>query len=71
MSEWKPIETAPKDGTLVIALTPAPEFVRWWTDPDFFGEDYPWVGRDGSSYKESHVTHWMPIPPPPQEESHD
>lgn len=65
VSPWRPIETAPRDGTLIVALTPAPQFVRWWTDLDGYGEDYPWVGRDGCAYKVSQVIHWMPLPAAP------
>jgi hypothetical protein len=67
MDGWQTIDTAPKDGTLILALVPFPTLVRWWTDLDGFGEDYPWVGRDGSSYKVNQVTHWLPLPPLPQE----
>jgi hypothetical protein len=71
MSEWQPIETAPKDGTPIIVATSAPGFYPrsgWWSDR--FGE---WVVRENESgatrlcpdYAGVALTHWMPLPPPP------
>lgn len=64
--EWQPIETAPKDGTAILAY--APDIgrgfygVAQWahSDPDFPqtvpGWFWPFAIRP---------THWMPLPPPP------
>ena len=67
--EWKPIDSAPKDGTVVIVpggiahwrVSPSPidqmkNVEGWWT---LTGEEYP--GRP----IEWEVTHWMPLPSPP------
>ena len=81
MSEWKPIETAPQDGTpiLVCGLHLLPAVVRW-IDPTegdrrqgvptrpLFG----WYMSDGKNdpvhYRGwMNVTHWQPLPPPPPE----
>lgn len=58
VSEWLPIETAPKDGTAIIAgaYGHRPVMVSWreqWR--------YPFTMRR-LTYP---PTHWMPIPPPP------
>lgn len=63
MSDWRPIKTAPKDGSSILIGVPArgewpgvtmeSRWVnsgqRWW---DWFGSDKP--------------THWQPMPEPPQ-----
>lgn len=63
MSEWKPIETAPKDGSAVLLWAD----VKTWT-----GEEVPVTGwfTIGSCKWVSHgdwlkPTHWMPLPAPP------
>ena len=71
MSEWQSIETAPKDGTLFLGYRDSDGCVR---------EAYR-VQRDdcemwcfgGSSGAENIApwlkpTHWMPLPPPPENE---
>jgi hypothetical protein len=64
MSEWQPIETAPKDGT--------PVFIAW-AGTNFHpmvahAEDGVWgyLMPDLAFYHASRPpTHWMPLPPPP------
>jgi hypothetical protein len=66
MTEWQPIETAPKDGTLVD-LWSGLHGNRW--------TDYSWAAgrwwRYSFGYEpfEFNPTHWMPIPSPPTEKS--
>lgn len=76
--EWKPIETAPRDGTRILAwcvhaLASAthdeddgyrgPVIARWI---EHNGGGWCWHGLAGT------FTHWMPLPPPPpQEPSHE
>ena len=73
MTNWQPIETAPKDGT-VILLFVAPWVVAGYFDLD---EDvYPWVWMDldasgslnGSRDDGTRPAHWMPLPEPPEAE---
>lgn len=60
---WRPIETAPKDGTHVLAWFPEPEeyevmIVRYWAD----GELWMTVGPVEDDV---YPTHWMPLPAAP------
>lgn len=66
MSEWQPIETAPKDGTEIIIFGSRvyfhPVMARyendgWWV-PDAPLE-CPWTELA------SEPTHWQPLPDPP------
>ncbi len=76
MSEWQPIDTAPKDGTEVLLFIP-----NWNNDVkignwcDTVELDYGKVRRDrkywyaGHSYgmaPDPKPTHWMPIPKSPK-----
>lgn len=73
MTDWQPIETAPKDGTLILAyerpelpFSPhdrnVPNFppidVMWW-------HGGCWV--DGYEVGLRLPSHWMPIPPIPKD----
>lgn len=69
-SEWQPIETAPKDATLVIGWSKEyanPFIVLWtclhqWDDPkDVFG----WVEAEGDWSTGIELTHWTHLPKPP------
>jgi hypothetical protein len=65
LAAWRPIETAPKDGTLVLACWAGsgmyPIITRWlknaqaWTHPFNKPVNPP--------------THWMPLPTPPEKEA--
>ena len=80
MTDWQPIETAPKDGTSIIAMyihinTEIVHAVFWMDveedspgDPDDVGWwTYVW-SEVGRSKLEDWMTptHWMPLPPPPK-----
>lgn len=54
---WQPIETAPKDGTDVLALHEGRTYQARWQDDAF------WFSA--SAWKSLAPTHWMPLPPPP------
>lgn len=74
-SAWKPIETAPKDGTLILTWCvhvnaefcddavaegyAAPVIAKWI---DHNGGGFTWHGLAGTH------THWMPLPTPPATE---
>ena len=57
---WRPIETAPRDGTGVLANTAGlGRVVAYWHDEESqWGTGLGYLDRDAP-------THWMPIPLPP------
>ena len=67
--EWQPIETAPKDGTVVllagcrkpVAAAWLEDEIDWWHVDD--NKRGPFALRGPGP------THWMPMPPPPQAKS--
>lgn len=68
MSKWKPIETAPKDGTRFLAFEKSDDYQHyecWWRE-DFSN----WSGWQDDWDSEPNPTHWMPLPEPP-EADHD
>ena len=82
--EWQPIETAPKDGSMFLCWVSAERWssedgggsVRshdvsqvdfcWWRDNHGNGYFDPACGQIGDSQD---VTHWMPLPAAPKEQS--
>lgn len=83
MSEWKPIETAPRDGTTILLCDFLEEdielrgpFFGWWVGDDDAPWNFVWVGDHngraclqaiGYFLAEDPPTHWMPLPEPPKE----
>lgn len=76
MTDWQSIETAPRDGTWVLAYFNDPvigeefEAVVRYTLPNGTGGqygDFVWETPDSRCgyYAERVFTHWMPLPPPP------
>ena len=72
---WQRIETAPRDGTHVLAyrvppgirftsLTNPPTVVHWFDDPEEPGF-YTSVNELAPEHP-FNPTHWMPLPAPPQ-----
>jgi hypothetical protein len=75
MSEWQPIDTAPKDGTQVLLYDPnladidendlddrripTPQLVGWWRNKG-------WELVHYSAFRYN-PTHWMPLPDGPAE----
>lgn len=69
--EWKPIETAPKDGSKVLL---------WWSDRVVYGAwldnsktAVPWAGWRPPSMEvrpRGQPTYWMPLPAPPTDRTH-
>lgn len=79
MSKWKPIETAPKDGTHILLYWPQTgdyatfdgyrvEGARWLSEAECVGGRRYWEPHFISIAHEqvhlSAMTHWMPLNPP-------
>lgn len=66
MSEWRSIETAPKDGTPVDLWLSAGD--RGWRIADCsWSDDSGWIDAEYQrTPKMLTVTHWMPIPEGPK-----
>ena len=56
-NEWRPIETAPFDDTMVLIFMPSG--CQIWVDLIDHDSTPDWWRSRG-------VTHWMPLPEPPQ-----
>lgn len=66
MSEWQPIETAPKDGTDILAWGPFGHgHLVVSFDDKAEQPGWPWCTLDGPNYSLTTFTHWMPLPNPP------
>ena len=76
MSDWQPIETAPKDGQSVLLVRYTGVIPRTKLYPFQivvgFWEITEWMAQNSEYYKQRdyealHPTHWMPLPEPPQQ----
>jgi hypothetical protein len=77
MSDWQPIETAPKDGTKILAHCIANGVsyisVIWWRGERYKDSLYKWrnslndsaVGGFADRLPNLGATHWMPLPDGP------
>lgn len=72
MTDWQPIETAPQDGTPILATSGQimPEIWRWESDMYATRPNPSWLPMDrimGKAWARAHQpTHWMPLPEPPK-----
>ncbi len=61
MPDWQPIESAPKDRTLILCWDGRARVICDWCDGGWDvthdTEDYSWADYA--------PTHWMPLPEPP------
>lgn len=61
MSQWQPIETAPKDGSYVILTNGEDVTAGWWR-----GRGSGWnTGYEALDFT-GEPTHWMSMPDPPE-----
>ena len=76
MSKWQPIETAPKDGTVVLGYgitdgeVSGPSSEKTIEPMHHLGPSGEW-GITGGDYYIVWIrpTHWMPLPEPPENEN--
>lgn len=62
---WQPIETAPRDGTLIIGWEPGDVPRVCWP---YWRTDQEGLWRYSDAFHGSYAitpTHWMPLPDPP------
>ncbi len=70
MTDWQPIETAPRDGTKIIAWRPAvgvADTMYYAEYEGLTGGAWHWADDGDAPHVERQPTHWMPLPPPPKE----
>lgn len=58
MSEWQPIETAPRDGTLILLCETPHNWIGIGRHVDL-PNDKLWLLENGWQV---YATHWMPLP---------
>lgn len=67
--KWQPIETAPRDGTRILAT-----WAYTWSQSGVhieaceFGESGGWFYTYDGDAPSTPPTHWMPLPEPPEQE---
>jgi hypothetical protein len=65
---WMPIESAPRDGTLLLASDEMDYFICRWADCSAASSvkaRYGWAttyDHECMAYNEERPTHWMPLP---------
>lgn len=74
VQRWRPIETAPRDGTWFIAYRPLAMATGDKTVDIVQGVDHPTTSPQGIVHWTSrwcHPTHWIPLPVPPKQVDYD
>lgn len=71
MSEWQPIETAPRDGTEILGWCEIGVVVVSWNEQRFHKNPKPYwdSNRQSVTWMREYCqpTHWQPLPQPPKE----
>lgn len=78
MSEWQDISTAPKDGTVILVYANQGRMhngihaarPHWSGRTGAYGHDWAHANyQDLGDHVSGYVTHWQPLPPPPNPHS--
>lgn len=73
---WRTIDSAPRDGTKILIAEPVNEehamnqhaiYAAWWDEGDAIWTDYAVKSFGYEEVQSYSPTHWMPLPPPPQD----
>lgn len=73
MPEWQPIETAPKDGAVILVCKRPPKYGRgnWkWGSvrlASWQGTYWLLMHQSGQYAQDDDLTGWMPLPEPPEQ----
>lgn len=63
--QWQPIETAPKDGTVIpIRLCSRKNYPHEWHKA-YFAANGEWYVHEIGYLTEDYLSNWMPLPEPP------
>jgi hypothetical protein len=70
MTNWQPIETAPKDGRTILGYSESGQMLIWRWDTDRYAKKPKPYWRAFSVFgvtgeRSMQPTHWMPLPEPP------
>jgi hypothetical protein len=67
MEGWQPIDTAPKNGTVILGYSPqlGTEPIFWGCQPQHNPHSF-WITASCRIVHISQYTHWMPLPEPPK-----
>jgi hypothetical protein len=71
MTDWQPIETAPRDGTRIIAAEPDGGWIIdicvWCKTPHVPLYGFHFTAGDPENWDMCSPTHWMPMPEAPKD----
>lgn len=70
LGAWRPIETAPRDGTMILVNDTTEGWTPWvaasyWDGVEWAGWAYDDLTSQDSNPLGPHPTHWLPVPPLP------
>ncbi len=77
--KWQPIETAPKDGTPILASLGPFMYIVFWSDHPDLKHPYAWWEQGHAEWENEKLigyhehfypaspTHWLPLPKLPKE----
>ncbi len=69
MSEWQPIETAPRDGTVILVALRPPKYkyrTTWGAVRQVKWLDGFWKQSNSVTFHPHEPTDWTPLPEPPK-----